>query len=49
MSKFDPKIYLDPSLSKKILASIRDKKKINFKLLKITHLKKKNRGFRKKI
>ena len=39
MLKFENKIYLDPSLSKKILASIRAKKKINFKLLKITHLK----------
>ena len=49
MSKFDPKIYLDPSLSKKILASIRDKKKINFKLLKITHLKKKIEDLEKKF
>ena len=49
MSKFDTKIYLDPSLSKKILASIRDKKKLNYKLLKITHLKKRLEDLEKKF
>ena len=49
MSKFDTKIYLDPSLSKTILTLIRDKKKINFKLLKVTHLKRRIEDIKKKI
>lgn len=49
MSKFDTKIYLDPSLSKTILTLIRDKKKINFKLLKVTHLKRRIEDLEKKF
>ena len=40
MSKFDPKNLFRSIFVEKILASIRDKKN-KFKLLKITHLKKK--------
>ncbi len=49
MSQFDTEIYLDPLLSKKILANIRDQKKINYKLLKISHLKKRIQNLEKKF
>ena len=49
MSQFDTKIYLDSSLSKKILANIRDQKKINYKLLKISHLRKRIQNLEKKF
>lgn len=49
MSQFDTEIYLDSSLSKKILATIRDQRKINFRLLKISHLKKRIQNLEKKF
>ena len=48
MSQFDTEIYLDPLLSKKNSGKYKRSKKINYKLLKISHLKKKNTKFREK-
>ena len=47
MLKFDTQIYLDPSLSKKVLESIRDQKKIDYKTLKISYLKKRIQNLKK--
>ena len=49
MLKFDTEIYLDPSLSKKVLESIRDQKKIDYKTLKISYLKKRIHNLEKKF
>ena len=49
MLKFDTEIYLDPSLSKKVLESIRDQKKIDYKTLKIFYLRKRIQNLEKKF
>ena len=49
MLKFDTEIYLDPSLSKKVLESIRDQKKIDYKTLKISYLRKRIKNLEKKF
>ena len=49
MLKFDTEIYLDPSLSKKVLESIRDQKKIDYKNLKISYLRKRIKNLEKKF
>ena len=49
MLKFDTEIYLDPSLSKKVLESLRDQKKIDYKTLKISYLRKRIQNLEKKF
>ena len=47
MLKFDTEIYLDPSLSKKVLESIRDQKRIDYNTLEISYLKKRIQNLKK--
>ena len=49
MLKFDTEIYLDPSLSKKVLESIRDQKRIDYNTLEISYLKKRIQNLKKKF
>ena len=41
MLNYNYDIYIDPTISKKVLTFIREQKKIDYKELKLSHLKKK--------
>ena len=47
MLNYNYDIYIDPTISKKVLTFIREQKKIDYKELKLSHLKKKIENLKK--